>query len=150
MSCFILDQKNYSYLKEKCMKLLFNRENSHIKYNLTDLKKDKNFTDEAVINLIDKKINYYQAKNIESVVNRYNDPEDLLGHNPGVMPEKELYYSKMTEKEILQFSKIIDCMKYQIEKEDTDFTFINEIQRHLLIELAYLESEKYDDLEWGF
>lgn len=141
MSCFILSNENFEYMKEKIYKYMLSDEGSYLVYAFEDMQ-DYYKKADKIAEFVNKNVNYLHKINIKGVNERYNENDERELTND--IEVKDIYNAKLTDKELMQLYQCLRCLNYQIEI-DFDNDFLIKVKNHIACTVTDRNIERFND-----
>ena len=144
MSCFIMSNKNFEYLKEKITYYLLEKRYCN---ELPEIKKDlgnRNF--DTIKEYVCKEVNKLHELNYKAYNERYKTKIKLQGYTSDKVERPVLSSYELTEKEKMQTFYLLACAEYQImELNKWNSKFLRAIKNMLAEDLAFAFIESYNE-----
>ena len=140
MSCFILSNENFEYMKEKIYKYMLSDEGSYLVYAFEDMQ-DYYKKADKIAEFVNKNINYLHKINVQGVNERYNDNDEREMTRD--IEVKDIYSTKLTDKELMQLYQCLRCLAYQIEI-DYNNDFLMKVKHHIACTVTDRQIERFN------
>ena len=144
MSCFILSNKNFEYLKEKITYYLLEKRCCNGLDKIAEDVRIGNF--DKIKAYVCSEVNKLHSLNYKAYNKRYGTKEKLKVYSCDRIDKPLFNNISLTDREKMQTFFLLACAEYQImELDKWDKRFLRAIKEMLANDLAYMSIDNYND-----